>query len=198
MSRKKLKFKKLLNEYRTLKYEQEYIAEVLKEEDHEFERFHKEYCSQNNIDLDALNQEHASRVEGVFSCARENRDKKTTGDDHSFDFKHIFRQIARHFHPDVIGADNPLQQEYEEIFKMASAAIDDGRWGDLFIIAEQHDLDLDNYGEINKSLEQDIKRLQKEITKQKTTFSWLLFSCEEDEECKANVVKMFLKRLFNI
>ena len=50
---------------------------------------------------------------------------------------------------------------------------------------------------VNKSIKEDIDRVKKEIKKHKSTYGWQLFECET-EECRRNVVKAFLKHLFNI
>jgi len=199
MRKQKLKFKKLLNEYRSLFYEMQYVVEILKDANPEFEIYYRQYCTTNDIDLDELNKTHATRVQQVFSsCTGLSLAEKEEDRRHEFDSKKLFRQIAKRFHPDVMSIDDPRKEEYEEVFKKASGAIDQGRWGDLFDVAERYDLDLDDYGAVNKSLRLDIGRIKKEIFHKKESYAWLLQECEDSTPCKDNVVKRFLKHLFNI
>ena len=197
--RKKLKFKKLLNEYRTHFYELQYIKDVLKEWLPEFEIYYRQYCAQNNIDLKTLNSNNTTRLKQIFSTTESLlKPKPKDSRREEFNSKDIFRQIARRFHPDSVGADHPQAKEYEEIFKKATQAIEMGNWGDLFDIADTYDLDLKDYDSISETLKLSIKRTKKEIESQKTTYAWLLFNCENNEECMQNVVKQFLNHLFNI
>ncbi len=76
-------------------------------------------------------------------------------------------------------------------------AIEDCNWGKLFDIAAKHDLELKDYDSIIESLKLDIERAQKVLKKEQSTWSWLLFSCEDDETCKANIAKGFLKQVYS-
>ena len=140
MNRDKIKFKKLLNEFRSLKYELEYIEDVCREGNEEFESYHREYCKENEIDISTLNKIHRSRVEKIFGINKKSIKKAMDLKEikKEFDSKDIFRQIARKIHPDKIGNDDPKKKEYEEDFKKVASAIDEGRWGDLFNIAEKN------------------------------------------------------------
>ena len=199
MKKQKFKFKQLLNKYRSLFYEVKYLEEILLEGNQEFEIYYRRYCADNNIDLEELNRSHANKVETIFSnqssVIKAIESKNNTED---FDSKDLFRQIAKRFHPDTLAIDDPLKNEYEEVFKKASGAIDSGHWGELFDIADQYDLDLENYEEMSLSLNLDIERITKLVRKKKGSYAWLLYECEENNDCKDNVVKKFLKHLFNI
>ena len=176
-----------------------YIEEVLRDGNQDFEIYYRQYCKDNNIDLATLNTKHASRVEVIFSNNTElTKAVESKMRQSEFDSKKLFRQIARRFHPDTLSLDDPRKEEYENVFKKATNAIDEGRWGALFDVAEQYDLDLEDYDEINKSLKLDIQRIKKEIQLKKDSYAWLLSECEGDDNCKNNVVKRFLKHLFNI
>ena len=199
MNKKKLKFKKLLNEYRSEFYELQYVIEVLRDANQEFEVYYRQYCKDKDIDLEKLNREHAPRVSDVFSgqqgIVKAIEDQKPNAE---FDSKKLFRQIARKFHPDTVDEEDPRKSEYEDAFKRASSAIDEGNWGQLFDIADQYNLDLEDYDEINRSLLLDIDHVRRDIKQKKNTYAWLLVACEEDEDCKERVVRAFLKHLFNI
>lgn len=197
--RKKFKFKKLLNEYRFLDQELKYLDEILVEANKYFEIYHREYCTQNDINLAELNSKHSDKVSEIFSdgvgiklsVEKIERQKE-------YDSKDIFRQIARKFHPDTLKMDDPNKFEYEEVFKEASAAIDNGNWGKLFAIVDKYNLDLKEYDGVNECLKVDIKRTKQIVQNRKDSYAYLLYECEEDRGCKENVIKRFLKHLFNI
>ena len=153
----------------------------------------------NDIDLKALNSKNQKKINHIFQesnklfkpAPKESRSGE-------FDSKNLFRQIARRFHPDSVGANHPNVKEYEDVFKRAAQAIENGDWGELFDIADKYDLELTDFDKINQTLVISIERTKKQISDQKATYAWLLFSCDEDEECKIRVVKQFLNQLFSI
>jgi len=197
--RKKFKFKKLLNEYRSLAQELKYLNEVLTEANKYFDIYHKEYCNSKEINLVELNLKNSDKVKEIFSnnkgpalsVEKIERQKE-------YDSKDLFRQIARKFHPDTLGFDDPNKFEYEEVFKTASSAIDNGNWGELFNIVDKYNLDLKDYDKVNECLRVDIKRVKQIVQNKKDSYAYLLYECEEDAGCKENVIKRFLKHLFNI
>ena len=63
---KKLKFKKLLNEYKSHKFELQMIREILKDGHLEFEVFYRRWCAENDVDLAKLNQNNKTNVEIIF------------------------------------------------------------------------------------------------------------------------------------
>ena len=199
MNKARLKFKKLLNEYRSLTYELEYVEFVSRTGNEEFEVYYRKYCSERDIDLAELNKNNSTKVDNIFNksstAIKKAVEEKMRKEE--YDPKKIFRQIAKKFHPDLIGND-PRRTEYEEAFKNASNAIDTGCYGKLFDIAEKYDFDLDEYDKINAALKKDIDRIKKEVEAKKSTYGFLLQECEENKDCMDNVVKRFLKHLFNI
>ena len=52
--RDKLKFKKLLNEFRSLKFEGEYIEDVLLEAHEDFESYYNKFCEDKGISIKDL------------------------------------------------------------------------------------------------------------------------------------------------
>ena len=107
------------------------------------------------------------------------------------------KDVARKLHPDKLSSDDPKFKEYEEALKRANDAVAYGKWGDLFDIVDEYNIDIKDYDPVNKSIKEDIERVKKEVKKHKSTYGWQLFECET-EDCKQNVVKAFLKHLFNI
>mgnify|MGYP003117628668 CR=1 FL=1 len=195
--RKRLKFKKLLNQFRTLSSELDFILENNKEVNWEFEKYYRDYCDRNNIDLLSLEKKNSQKVQGVFKTKSIITEiaEKITIKDHAH--KDVYKNIARKLHPDKLPEDDPNRKQMEEDFKKANEAVSLGNWGTLFEIAEKHDVDIKNYDQVNESIIEDIDRVKKEIHKHKNTYGWKLFDCEE-EPCRENVVKGFLNYLFNI
>jgi hypothetical protein len=177
MKRLKLKFKKLLNEYRSLYYELEYVQDVVNETHEEFDENLRQYCEKNEIVIEELQNKLKPKEQTETNLQ-------------------LFRQVARSFHPDRLKEDDPERDEKEELFKIASKAIDEKNWGELFNIADRHDLDLGDYVEVNKSLSLDIKRMREKVKDEKRKYSWILHECEDSQICRDNVAKMFLKHVY--
>ncbi len=196
--KKKLKFKKLLHEYRSLQYELEYVQEVLVIANQEFEEYYRSFCSARNINISDLENNNKQSIQSAFQKPAISTQKiETQQRAQEYDHKLIFREIAKKLHPDTLAIDDPRLQEYEESFKKANSALRNGEWGSLFDIADKYDVDIKDYDTVNKSIKDDILRIQSHIKKEKTTYGWKLFNCEEDVRCKNNVIKNFLKHLFN-
>lgn len=202
MKRGKFKFLKLLNEYRSLKYELEYVQEILREGHQDFEVFYRQWCAKNDVDLQELQKRNQRKVDMIFIQEKSHRMKEGLAvkefKDESKDeegFKKVFRSVARKLHPDTLKNDDPRKEEYEDAFKKAASANEAGHWGELFDVVERYKISLNDYKQPIKCLEFDIKKIKREIDKEKGTYSWLLHEAETEQE-KENVVKRFLSHLF--
>ena len=202
MKRLKLKFKKLLNEYRSLYYELEYVQDVVNETHEEFDENLRQYCEKNEIVIEELQNKLKPKEQTETNLQQEVIEEEIVeeeakeDEEPEFDSKRLFRQVARSFHPDRLKEDDPERDEKEELFKIASKAIDERNWGELFNIADRHDLDLGDYVEVNKSLSLDIKRMREKVKDEKRKYSWILHECEDSQICRDNVAKMFLKHVY--
>ena len=199
MMKGRLKFLKLLNEFRSKNYELEYVREVLKDAHLEFEAYHRVWCVENNVDLEELNRKNQRRVDMQFieSQTTKLRTKVITEElkDKKDEFKNLYRNIAKKLHPDRLKDDDPRKWEYEEAFKKASTANAAGKWGEMFDVVDKYDIYLGEYEEANKCLKLDIKRVEEELKKEKSSYSWALHEAETDHD-KAQVIKNFLRQLF--
>ncbi len=185
-----------MNEYRSNFYELEYVKEVLKDAHIEFNSYYSSFCSRKQVSVSQLNQKHQSRVKQLFTpnpALTKESIRKTK--EKEYDAKKLFRQIAKKFHPDTLPLDDPRLEEFEEIFKKASSAIDQCEWGELFNIADKYDLQFDDYETVNSSLALDITRIKNEIKQKKDTYAWLLYHCEKDED-KDKIIKRFLNHIY--
>ena len=62
----RLKFKKLLNEYKSHKFELEMVREILKDAHIEFDLFYRKWCVENDVDIAKLNNQNKKNVEVAF------------------------------------------------------------------------------------------------------------------------------------
>ena len=195
MNKEKIKFKQLLNLYRSDFYELEYVNEVILETNSEFEEYKKRFLIKKQVGVGHLNQKHQERIKQIFTpspaVVKAAKQRKET----PYDSKKLFRQIARKFHPDKLSEDDLHYDEYEGVFKAARNAIDNNSWAELFDIAEKYDLELENYETINSLLGQEIVLIKKEINNKKTTYAWLFHNCERDED-KDKLMKNFLNHVY--
>ena len=190
MSIKQKKYNRLRKELQFVQSELEYVQEVLKEWHLIFERYHRDYCEKNNIDLQILNKKHSERVSEIIPTplTKENglvvfNRKKDKGV-----FNKIYKQIAKKLHPDV-GGD-------EEEFKKATTAMQQKNFEKLLDICDNHVILINVDEELIELLKQQILETKEKIKQEKSTYSWCLYSCVDDK-CKDNVIKNFLKHLFN-
>ena len=202
MKRGKFKFLKLLNEYRSLKYELEYVQDILREGHQDFEVYYRQWCAKNDVDLAELNKRNQRKVDMIFIEEKSHKMKEELATKEfkeekrgEKDFKGIFRMVARKLHPDKLKDGDPRKEEYEEAFKKASGANEQGRWGDLFDVVDHYKIPLSDYKDAIECLEFDIEKVNRLIDKEKSTYSWLLHEAETEQQ-KGNVVKKFLSHLF--
>ena len=90
--------------------------------------------------------------------------------------------------PDII--------EKQEMFKRASEAFDNEKWGQLLEIAEELDIHPQKYEKVNELLREEISDVNKKIAAMEKTFGWHMSQAETDEK-KDKVIISFLKSLFN-
>lgn len=203
MNKNKFKFLKFLNEYRSIEYDLQYVRAILGDAHLEFEVRYRLWCVENDVDVEELNKKNQRKVDMIFVetqsheikqglALREFKEEKHT---ESKNLKDIYKAIAKKLHPDALKMDDPRRAEYEEDFKRASVANDEGRWGELFDIVDRHGVTLKEYKEAIECLKFDIKRIKAELEKEKSTYSWLHYEAETDQQ-RENVIKRFLGHLF--
>jgi hypothetical protein len=199
MMREKLKFKKLLSEFRTLEYEYYYNQEVLRDAHEYFENYYLKWCDDNGVDLAKLQEEKKSKVANIMQQnTQDHIDTHGRFETNKKKIKHkeVFRSVARKIHPDRIGQDDPRYEDYQEAFKRACRATEQEEWGELFDVVDKYEIEIPDYDEANESIAKDIERMGEKIKSQKMTYSWHLQNCGDDEVCKSRVVKAFLNYMF--
>ena len=193
---KKLKFKKLLNEYKSHKYELKLVREILKDAHLEFEVFYRRYCAENDIDLAELTKQNQKVVDMIFHSeetgivSNDPHPKKETR------HKSVYREIARKIHPDKLDTSDPRFWEYTNAFKTVNESMNSGQYGDLFEIADKYEVYLGDYDEVYEDLKNNTEEIKQKIKSESATYSYALYECDDDEECKEKVVKNFLWQIF--
>ena len=82
------------------------------------------------------------------------------------------------------------------MFKQASEAFDNEKWGLLLEIAEELDIHPQKYEKINELLREEISDVNKKIVAKQRSFGWYMSEAETKDQ-KDKVVVSFLKTLFN-
>ena len=198
MSKKNLRFKRLLNKYRSIASEAQSTSEIIDEMQDYFNDCLDDYCSKNEIDLEELKKDKEERIKQLVQVSNEQiKGVEEKIQEQEYDSKSLFRQIAKKFHPDTLETGDPDKEEKEEIFKTAMRAIDECNWGLLFDIAAKHDLELKDYDSVIASLKLDKERESAILKKKQNTWSWLLFNCEDDQDCTDQTILGFLKQVYS-
>ena len=190
---RKKKYKKLLMEVKFLRSELEYQEAVLSDAHLEFDVYYREWCEKNDIDLALLNKQSSNRVEKIFSSSEEKLteiEKKPEKKEEK-KMNKLYRQLAKELHPDKNEGD-------DKIFKTINSAYENGDWSILLEKALEMGIEPDNLAEITPLLKQEAEVLRQKIQRNNDMYSWKFYECEGDEECITELVKGFLKHLFNL
>ena len=198
MMKDKLKFKKLLNEFRSLEAEFAYNTEVLVDARETFQCSYLQWCEENGVDIKELEEQRSKQV--VFTKppveikdSYESIEVKEKPTQH----KEVFKSVAKKIHPDKLSTTDPRKDEFNSAFQKAANAMLESQWGELFDIIDKYQIDIPDYDEANSSLEQDINRMESKLKKQKSTYAWLLEDCGDDQVCKDRVISLFLRHAYN-
>ena len=193
MSLTKKKYKKILQEVKYLRSELEYQEAVLSEAHLEFELYYREWCANNDLDLVELNKQNSKQVQKIFKreesklvpleAPPEKQDEKRVSK--------LYRKLARELHPDKETGD-------ARKFKKIAEAYKNGDWSLLLEEAVELEIEPDNLAELIPLLKEEAKTLKAKIKRNEEMYSWKYYLCEEDQKCKKNLVKQFLKQLFNL
>jgi hypothetical protein len=194
--RDKLKFKKLLNEFRSLRFEGEYIEDILLEAHDDFENYYSKFCEDRGISIKDLEDRNKKRVETIKGETVKEYYQKLHGDSEELvQFKKTHRKLMRMLHPDKLSENDPMREEKEEDFKKVVSATESGIWADFFDVADKYGVEIEEVEEANRLLMEDIEKMVEKNKGKKTTFSWMLNECE-DEPCRERIIKTFLNYMY--
>ena len=223
-----LKWKRALNEIKFKHSELELIKEICRTHGVEFHMFMEEYCEQNGINLNKLNQEKSVReakAKEQFQAIQEEQQKVPEGkmvisenhftenappveelfveerdhDDMRRAFKDLFKKLALNLHPDRVGDLTPEERDVRlSMFKDAKQALDNGDYFLLLDMSERFNI------RIPKNFKQQTRWMKARIKQidqeiQAQKHTYnYVFSECETEDEKVKVVKNFLRQIFQI
>ena len=199
-------YKKLSNELKFKYSELDYVEEACKEGNFEFERHYRSFCEKHNISISNLESKNKDKVKQFSNSPiiseQQKQEEISAGPTEEQTrqkkiFQRIFRGIAKKIHPDKFSnlEKTPEVLSKEEMFKKASEAFDNQKWGQLLEIAEELDIHPQKYEKINELLKEEISDLNKKIAEKQKSYGWFM-SEAESEKRKDEVVISFLKQLF--
>jgi len=200
-------YKKLSNELRFKYSELDYVDQACVEGNMEFEIYYRDFCAKHNISISDLEAEQPEKVQQFSNkpTVTEEQKKEDVKAELSPEqsrkkkiFQRIFRGIAKKIHPDKFSnmKQTPDIIKKQEMFKRASEALDNEKWGQLLEIAEELDIHPQKYEKVNELLREEISDLNKKIAHKQKSFGWYMSQAESEDE-KDKVVISFLKTLFN-
>ncbi len=189
--REHLKFKQLLSQFKSLKFEEEYLKDFLMEANEEFEEAFTSYLEENGI----TNEELEGPPEEPQPIAQDDGEihESSTEPIDMKHFKKAHKKLVKILHPDRQRDGDPRKEEHEEDFKRMTSALNEGVWAEFFEIADKYNVKLDRVEEANRLLLEDIEKASGTIEGKKKTFSWFLANCGEDKDCRDNVIEVYLR-----
>ncbi len=136
------------------------------------------YNSQFNEDF-REEIEYLNEINSKNSEKKETNDQKPTVDTNKKDdsnipqdFKEIYKIMVRSLHPDL-KPDN-LKEKYEDLLKRVTNAYENKEWLEILSIADQENINLPgNLENYNKELEDDLGKIEEEISHIKNKLSWI-------------------------
>ena len=205
MSLMQKKYKRLLSELTYVTSERLYVKDILKEAHIEFEQYYQQYCKDNNIPIDQLNKKHADKLEKVFPKKQQvdadglvktksSEEKKKPVDR---TLQKMYRKAATITHPDKFpDSSSEEATKASETFKALTSAFNEKNWHNFLDICQKLDILPSTYKKVNEIIKEEIEKTKNETKKLKLSFSWRLFECDDNDDCKRRVIKNFLSQLF--
>ena len=200
------RYKKLVKQLLFAYSELEYVDEVLKDAHIQFEIFYQEYCKKNEIPLEKMNRRNAAKLEKIYPKKQPVTDEEgiiqygdsTPDKENHKVFQRMYRIIAKKLHPDKFSGNEQTPEVLEKIeaFKEATGAYNKKNWAKFLDICEKYDILPTRYEKINSLIRDEISEIDKQVNNKKLSFSWRLYECEEDNNCKERIIKDFLYQLF--
>ena len=200
-------YKKLSNELKFKYSELDYVDQACVEGNIDFEKYYRDFCTKHNISITDLESKSPKKVKQFSDkpIVTEQQKKENVQAELSPEqvrkkkiFQRIFRGIAKKIHPDKFSnmEQTPDIIKKQEMFKQASEAFDNEKWGQLLEIAEELDIHPQKYEKVNELLREEISDVNKKIAHLQKTYGWFMSQAETDSE-KDDVIISFLKTLFN-
>ena len=181
---KKLKIKKLVQEYNFLLTEDEYVKEVVGE--------HKNVFMENVFEMrKKLNIPFKDHGEVSNEDLKENKDSKKIEDvseSTKIKIKKIYRDIVKLTHPDKTNSEKHI-----ELYRKATEAAENFNILDLFQICVELNIPTQLDMEDIDTLTFLIKQKKDELKKIESSFIWLWFTAE-NEDNKNKIIELFVRQ----
>jgi hypothetical protein len=204
-----LEYKRLLSELRFKNEELEIIEESMLDIHLGFEEYYANFLKENELSKQELESSNTAEFKNfqetvlkpqmpetdetgivvVEQMSEEDKEAKVV-------FAKLYKDIVKKCHPDRLSQDD--MEHFNKMntkFKAASWAYNNAKWSILIRVASELNIKPMNYKKINGHLRKEIKTVDKEINKHKSTYGWKLYQAEEKEQ-KDNVIKDFIFKLF--
>jgi len=223
-----LKWKRALNEIKFKHEELELVKEICDGHGVDFQMFMEQYCAKNGIDLKALNHKRGLKMakQKAQESQVKEIEQKSTGeslahmenpiaegapeveeiyveskdkDEMHKTFKDLFKKLALNLHPDRVANLTAEEREVRlSMFKDAKQALDNGDYFLLLEMSEKFNIRIPkNFKQQTRWMKARIKQIDQEIQTQKHTYNYI-FSEAETENEKVQIVKNFLRQIFQI
>ena len=225
---KKLKWKRVLNECRFLKEENELVKSMSREGAPFFQEHYESVLAEYQLDLNQLNRDNSERIKEAYNISEteeidgnlpltsncsslmvtnkvieKTEEVQLTEDEivlHAT-FSKLFKKIALKIHPDKI---DPVKHSFDERrkmstnFKKANDALQNKDYFILLDLAEELDIS------VPKNYDQQIRWMRHQLNQlsedlhREKATYSYLFAEKETKEEKDLLIKQFIKQLFNI
>ena len=172
-----------------LETELDWQSDVLLEQHGEFDEFYRKWCEDNEIDIPEPPQPTPQPKQTSEEPVEVEIPEETMlGQEH---FKITYKNLAKLTHPDKNDGD-------DTDFKILNDAWLHGKWSKIIYLATKYEVAVHNVKEIDKLLRKEAKQIEELIEKNASMFSWKFWECGDDEACKENLIKHFLKTINKI
>ena len=204
MSLTQKKYKRLLAELRYVNTELRHVEDILREAHIEFEIFYQQYCKDYGVPIKELNEENKDKLKKVLpkqklKTAKPVVSTKSPKQEEKADkiLQKMYRKAAIATHPDKFSDSNEEDAiKASETFKKLTSAFNEKKWADFLDICEKLDILPTTYKKVFEIMRKEISLIKTEINKLKQSYSWKLFECDDDTNCKIKVIKGFLHQIF--
>lgn len=115
-------------------------------------------------------------------------------------FVKLFRALALKLHPDKLSSSLTTEERDDMInmFNKAKEALDERKYFVLLDLASKFKIKSPkNYKQQIRWMKKELKVMKEQVSKKKTTYNYSFSECESEEQ-KDNLVRRFIKHLFNV
>ncbi len=115
-------------------------------------------------------------------------------------FVKLFRALALKLHPDKLSSSLTTEERDDmiDMFNKAKEALDERKYFVLLDLASKFKIKSPkNYKQQIRWMKKELKMMKEQVSKKKTTYNYSFSECETDEQ-KDNLIRKFIKHLFNI